>query len=306
MPKKRQFQKKPLSFAELIQRMLEKGMHVPDHDSACRTLRNVGYYRLTGYGLAFEQYENSQRIGRFKPGTSFEQLINAYSVDRKLRILILEAIERVEVTMRSIISHKLSIQYDTAHWYLNPSLFKESDKFKHSLLLREISRNTGKSIVPGSDKDQLREVFIRHYYQRYDDPDLPPSWMIAEVLSIGSWSKIYQHLAVSRDRKLISSELDLSPPTLESWLHCLAFIRNACAHHGRLFARVLPLPPKRDKNLPFNQHNYVFNFICVIGYFLHQINLENTWVAEVTAVMDELDCGSKYFGVPENGRLNLL
>lgn len=44
----------------------------------------------------------------------------------------------------------------------------------------------------------------------------------------------------------------------------------------------------------------------LICYFFHQIDPENTWVAEVTAVMDELDCGSKYFGVPENGRLNLL
>lgn len=44
----------------------------------------------------------------------------------------------------------------------------------------------------------------------------------------------------------------------------------------------------------------------LIYYFSHQIDPENTWVAEVTAVMDELNRGSKYFGVPENGRLNLL
>ncbi len=30
----------------------------------------------------------------------------------------------------------------------------------------------------------------------------------------------------------------------------------------------------------------------LIDYFSHQVDLENTWVAEVTAVMDELDCGS--------------
>ena len=286
--------------------MTSKGMSVPDHEIAGRALRDVGYYRLAGYGLAFEQYQNNQRVGCFKPGTHFEQLVNAYSVDRKLRILILEGVERIEVAVRSIISHKLSIQYDSAHWYMQPSLFKESDGFNHSRLLQEIARNTGKKTRPGSDKDQLREIFIRHYYERYDEPELPPSWMVAEILPIGSWSKIYQHLAVSRDRKLISTELDLAPPTLESWLHCLAFIRNACAHHGRLFARILPLPPKQDKKLPFVRHNYIFNFICVIGYFLHQIDSESTWVAEVAAVMDELECDRKHFGVPENGWLNLL
>lgn len=306
MLKKRQFQKKPLNFTELIQKMSDKGMRIADHEFACRTLRNVGYYRLTGYGLAFETYENRQRLGQFKPGTSFDQLINAYAVDSKLRSSILEAIERIEVAMRSIISHKLSVQYKTAHWYLDPSLFKENDTFKHSSLIREIARNTGKSITLGSDKDQLREIFIRHYYQHYDDPELPPSWMVAEVLSIGSWSKIYEHLAISRDRKLISSELDLSPPTLESWLHCLTFIRNACAHHGRLFARILPLPPKRDKNLPFTKHNYVFNFICVISYFLNQIEPDNTWCTEVHGIISELECDTKYFGIPKNGLINLL
>lgn len=286
--------------------MVQKGMNVPDREAACRVLRDVGYYRLIGYGLAFEEYKGNRRVGCFKPGTSFDQLVNAYTVDRKLRILILEGVERIEVALRSIISHKLSIQYDSAHWYLESSLFKESSAFSHLRLLKEVTRNTGKNAHPGSDKEQLREVFIRHYYEHYDEPELPPSWMIAEILSIGNWSKIYQHLDVSRDRKLISTELDLAPPTLESWLHCLAFIRNACAHHGRLFARVLPLPPKKDKKLPFIRHNYVFNFICVIWYFLHQIDSENTWLAEVAAVIDELRCDSKHFGVSENGWLNLL
>lgn len=306
MPEKRTFLKKPQDFHQLIERMKSKGLLVSDEAAAERLFRDVGYYRLSGYGLAFEQYLNGRRSGRFKAGACLDDIVNAYHVDRKLRLLILGAVERIEVAVRGIICHQLSIKHDSAHWFMYARLFTENEKFRHSNLLGEIIRSTGKNAEPGSEKESLREVFIHHYYATYDSPEYPPSWMVAEVLSIGSWSKVFQHLSASSDKKLISSQLDLAPLTLESWLHCLAFIRNASAHHSRLFARKLPLPPKRDKKLRIHKENYVFNFICIIWYFLQQIEPGNTWLDEVNVVMDELTSSRRFFGMPEHGVLSVL
>jgi hypothetical protein len=38
-----------------------------------------------------------------------------------------------------------------------------------------------------------RERFIQHYYETYCDPELPPGWMIFEMLSLGTLSQIYAH-----------------------------------------------------------------------------------------------------------------
>lgn len=89
----------------------------------------------------------------------------------------------------------------------------------------------------------------------------------------------------------------LAPPTLDSWLHSLTFIRNASAHHSRLFAKKLPLPPKIDKGLPLSKDNYVFNHICVIDYFLSKIEPSNNWLAQVQNLLQEVAANQKHFGI---------
>lgn len=298
MSNKRIFDKKPLTIPELIQKLANKGLVIENDARTQKYLRDIGYYRLVGYGLAFEQYHEGQRLGKYQQHTHFKQLLNAYIVDRKLRLLVLAAIERIEVAVRSIIIQTLCEKYQSAHWYLEPTLFKSSVNFSHENLLKEIARITRKKAAKDSEQDKGRELFIRHYYQRYTTPDYPPSWMLAEVLSLGSWSKIYEHLAISKDRKNIAKQLDLSPITLESWLHSLVIVRNICAHHGRLFARKLTMPPKKDKKLPLQKNNAVFNFICILAWLMKEISPTTQWLNEITNLFTELESDLKYYGLP--------
>lgn len=67
---------------------------------------------------------------QFKDGTEFKQIVNLYSFDRELRLLIMDAIERVEVAIRATLNNVMANKYQTddicsgSHWYLNKSLFK--------------------------------------------------------------------------------------------------------------------------------------------------------------------------------------
>jgi abortive infection bacteriophage resistance protein len=124
--------------------------------------------------------------------------------------------------------------------------------------------------------------------------------MVAEVLPLGSWSKVYEHLAVSKDRKLISKEYDLLPATLQSWLHSLTFLRNVCAHHGRLFGRKLPLTPNKAKSLPMTNDKFLYNFVCVAWYMLKALSPNSRWLEEFHDELSELTSDSMHFGFESN------
>ena len=286
MPEIREFNKQPKSYQQLINKLQERGLLVSDINLAENHLRNIGYYRLVGYGLPFEQRnESGFRLGMYKPNTHFDTLINVYITDRKIRILLLSAIERIEVAIRNIINHELASKYNDSHWYLNRDLFNESDHFTHQDLLKEIKRHTLKNAEEGSEKEGKREVFIHHYYSQYDQPEYPPCWMVAEILPLGSWSKVYEHLAISKDRKIISRQLDLPPATLQSWLHSITYLRNICAHHSRLFGRKFVIRPNQAKNTPFVDENQLFNYACIVSRLLKTLSPDSEWV---NSLYDEL------------------
>lgn len=302
MPKIRKYNKKPISYDGLVSKLEERGLIIPDHPSAINYLQTISYYRLIGYGLSFEKLDdNNCRIGQYLPDTSFDTLIDVYGIDRKIRTLLLEAIEHIEVAVRSIINHEMSCRYDNAHWYLDSSLFKESEQFSHSTLIKEIKRHTAKTAVIGSDKEQRREVFIHHYYSQYDDPAYPPCWMIAEILPLGSWSKIYEYLSVSQDKKRISRQLDLPPASLQSWLHALTYLRNICAHQGRLFGKKFTLRPNQAKNIPLKDDNKLFNFVCITYFLLKKIAPESKWLDLLFDELSALELSLlKYYGFDED------
>ena len=167
------FNKKPASYQELIKKLQVRGLLFNAPESASKRLKNISYYRLLGYGLAFEQRDtNGKRI--YQPNTYFETIISICNVDSKIRILLLSAIEHIEVAIRSIINHELSCKYDDAHWYLQDILFKETTRFSHKNLIKEVNRHTAKNANAGSEKELRREVFIHHYYSQYDELEYPP------------------------------------------------------------------------------------------------------------------------------------
>lgn len=283
------YQKPPLLHSDLLSRFAERGLIIPDTERAIRYLCHISYFRLSGYGLAYEEFgENQERLHRFREGSSFDDLLRAYVIDRRMRVMAIDAIERIEVAIRSTINHEMSCRYVDSHWYLQDNLFFSTDQFNHQDLLREIRRHTARNADPGSDKEQRREQFIRHYYTQYSEPDLPPCWMIAEVLPLGTWSKVYQHLNVSKDRKRISRQFDLPPHTLDSWLHTLTYLRNLCAHHSRLYYRPLVIIPRQDKGLPFDPVNRFSNYAAVIHWFLKQVSPKSTWEERLKELLNEL------------------
>jgi abortive infection bacteriophage resistance protein len=224
-----QFNKPPLSLPDQLALLISRGLIVGDQAEAMHYLTHIGYYRLSGYALPFQLGGSGAHRHNFEPTVTFENILDRYVFDRKLRLLVMDAVERIEISVRAALSNAIAARHG-AHWYLNPTLF--SPGFDHAKFIVGIKQQIGHA--PANNK--RRDIFIEHYYQTYSSPDMPPSWMVFEAVSFGTISFAYKNLAHPEFVSVCAS-FGLPHPILISWLHSLNYIRNICAHHGRLWNR---------------------------------------------------------------------
>ena len=78
---------------------------MPNRNVALSYLQNISYYHLSAYYLPFKHSED------FKSNIRFEDIISLYTFDRKLRLFVLDAIEPIEIALRSQVIYHLSHTY---------------------------------------------------------------------------------------------------------------------------------------------------------------------------------------------------
>ena len=210
--KKRKFTKPALQVFELIAFLEGKGLILGDRIFAERCLKYIGYYRLKIYTRPFED-----RHKRFISGSSFEDIVDLYNFDRRLRLHCLDAIERIEVALRSHIINIVGIT-GGPHFYYDEKFFQNKGAVTKIRRRAELGRH----------------LSIAHYKNQYDAPHLPPIWCIMEACTFGDLSHWYADLDITY-RKKIASGFGFHETICVSWFRSLATLRNVCAHHGRLW-----------------------------------------------------------------------
>lgn len=285
------FNKPAITVIEQIALLKTRGLSIHDEKRAACFLQAVSFFRLTPYMRPWQIPGES--VHRFRPGIRFRQITNLYEFDRRLRLLVMDAIERTEVAIRAAVSNHMGPAHGT-HWYLQPSLFKTS--YNHARLLqtienvqhkaqddfrREIERIERRTDTDSAHKAALKqrraqESYARHYALTYDTPALMPGWAMQEELTFGDLSHLYSGLARDSDRKAIAKQLHLPAPLLASWLHTLTIVRNICAHHARLWNRELGIRPEHPKQLHFSWPKYLdrnapLTRIAIVLAILHHL-----------------------------------
>ena len=291
------FNKPPLTYEKQVELLLSRGLIVTDRKRAERHLANISYYRLSAYMLPYKKKENGIIIDAFKEGTTWDDIYDLYVFDRKLRLLVFDAIERLEVAIRTQIIYQLSHNYGS-HWQDNAHIF---------IPPREVTLRDGRKItidvyreIQSHIKEQLHsnraEVFIQHYHNKYDTPENPPSWMSVEIMYFNHLSKICTGLKNRADIVGIASYFALPPKTFCSWLHTMNYVRNICAHHSRLWNRDLNIVPEKlsfSKRLVWintpdtakRSKNYYF--FCMINYMLQVANPTSQFKTKLKELLEE-------------------
>ena len=208
-------------------------MIVDDREAAEFYLQHINYYRLGAYWLPFEA-DHATRT--FRPGTHFAQVLDLYAFDRELRLLVLDAIERVEVSVRSQWAYQLAHQHGP-HAHLDASLAFKRHLWQTNLdkLDREVTRSD--------------EAFIKHLQNTYAE-SLPPVWAVCEVMSLGLLSRWFNNLKPMPTRRAIATIYGVDEKVLESWRRHLSLARNICAHHRRLWNREFTITALLPRNKP--------------------------------------------------------
>lgn len=270
METKRKFGKKSLLINDQINLLVQRNLIINNKEKARQCLETVGYYRLSSYFKPF-LLENNCEEHLFKSGSNFEQIWQIYVFDRELRLHVSDALERIEIALRTALTNVLSEKYGNL-WYLSKEPFQESwinrtidNSKKKKLSSRQYFIKEIEKIC--QDK---KEDFLKHYYKKYRHPNYPPSWMMMECLSFGKCTSLFNNLKELKDKKMISMVFGYHASVMVSILEPLRYTRNICAHHSRLWNRWFVYSPKHFETL--NNLNCKQNTFHMQGFVIDKLN----------------------------------
>ncbi len=299
------YTKKPLTIPEQIEHLKKRGLIFDDENVAQNYLSHISYYRLRAYTYPFQDNKDISADHRFiRNDIHFSDIIDLYCFDRRLRILLFNAIEKIEIAIRTKIVLFLANDTKDSHWFTNRQLYKTDEgKITFDLLIDEITKEV----------DRSKEDFIKHYKDKYGDPVLPPSWMTLEVLSLGTLSRLYALLLPSDTKTRIAKSLGLpNEMILSNWLHAISTWRNFCAHHSRVWNRraISHIQLSYNTTKPFltkkemrNIHdNKVFAVLCCIKYLSDIISPTNNFKQNLIEIIQHGGnlLSLKEMGFPDN------
>lgn len=263
--------KPALSFDQQLDLLRQRGLSVADNARALHWLRQISYYRLSAYCLPFKDGEN------FRAGTDFNDIAGLYIFDRKLRLLVLDAIERIEVSIRTAITYEIAHAYGP---FGHTESARFSPRFDHARFMDDLGR----------EERRARETFASHFRGKYASEAHLPVWMATELLSMGTMSMLYEALVPDLKRR-IAAAYGIDVQFLASWLHALTYLRNVCAHHKRLWNRqfaIRPRFPSRNRAWPhaIPDNGRLYAMLAVLRHMLLVVSPQCRWRERLFELFD--------------------
>ena len=284
---------------DLIPVLKCRGLIVSDEPKAISYLSNIGYYRLSAY--CYPLLKNPKTDHIYKAGATFDMVMSMYRFDRKLRGLLFNEIEKIEVAIRSAMCNWISDELNDVFWmtdvrhFNNPALF------------------TKRLDVIQSELDKTNEEFIAHFLNKYSNP-YPPVWMIAEIIPFGMLCSTFNNLKYTSIRKKVAKHFGLSVPVFSSWMVSLVNLRNLCGHHNRTWNRENPLIPAPLQSPAFAWINdtttdmkRIYYRICIIKYLLFTVSPNNSFTQKLKSLLAEFPTiDVRAMGFPANWQTEAL
>ncbi len=145
-----------------------------------KILLDVGYYRLGFYAFPFEcTFPNIyDRSHQYVEGTTFKSIYDLYFFDTQLRRILLNALDRIEVNLRSRITYIVSNHYvDSPTWFVDRAIMNSNfvggfrDKVYSTLLENPV---------------------IKRHHDKYINDKYAPAWKTLEFMTLGNLTALFQ------------------------------------------------------------------------------------------------------------------
>ncbi|MES9903990.1 MAG: Abi family protein [Sedimenticola sp.] len=285
------FAKSAKSFEEQRQLLVERGLTVNEEESALHALSHINYYRLSAYWIPLL---TSRGENAFQEGVTFDDILNLYIFDRELRLLVIDAIERIEISFRTQWAHQLSLKYGPHAYFVDSRGIRKKDYWLRDNIA-DLKAHLGRS----------DELFIGHFKNTYEE-ELPPAWVSCEVMSLGLLSRWYSNLNAYPARTAIANAYGLNESVLEGVMEHLTYIRNLCAHHSRLWNRrltkLMPLPRTKPTGLREDMTDgtdrKIYNSMVMMAYLMDVICIDHHWKQRLKDLITEHNIDTSKMGFP--------
>lgn len=289
------FSKPWLSIEDQLRKLEGRGLVVVDRPTALRKLRYINYYRFSGYALPFQSRDPATNDRVFTPGTTFDDVWSLCVFDCNLRDVCSEALEMIEISLRASIAHCFAETHG-AFGHTNVANFNVDFSRPNSSPTSQTNAVTPynswqKTLL--AETNRSSEIFVKHFKQNYTEYPNLPIWVVSELCSFGTLSRMYSNM-LNIDQGKIAAQYGLQYRVLASWMHVLTYARNICAHHSRLWDKTLQISP----TLPLRKNwqkmkggeKTLFALILMINWMLTHDSIDpadhRQWKIRLEKLMD--------------------
>ena len=287
------------SVDEQLDILRSRGMSIADAGRATRDLENIGYYRLAAYwyplrdDLRIDSSGVVVRSENFLLGASFEQARALWSFDHALRLLILEAMEYIEVALRVRVSHRVGQDDPFAHLHAS---FLDTAKCSETLVTPTGTSTAHKVWIQRYEEKLAgtHDDILRLYREKWTLK--PPIWVAMELLDFGMLSTFFRFMTKAQQSD-VARTFDISQGSfLANWVKVLNHVRNMCAHHARVWNqpvtfRLQRIPVGRAPLLdPLNEitgtpKTRMYSILHLSAYLLYCLGDESAWTQRVLQLL---------------------
>lgn len=275
----------PMTIDEQVENLKSIGLIVDDEAYAKKILNDISYFRLVkAYSLNLKT-----KNGCYNKQTTFKEIVDLYLFNANLRQIIFPEIEKVEINVRCRLANFFAEQYGVLG-YLQAGNFANENY--HAEFLKDINEEIGRN---------SKAPFVRNFRENYEGGYLP-IYALVEVFSFGTLSKFYKNM-LNKDKKAIAKTFGVGYTYFESWLESISYVRNICAHYGRIYNAKLSKTPILYKE--YTQagigNNRIYGVLLCLKHLLKNDTHWNLFVDNIELFFDKYECVQiSTMGFPEN------
>ena len=130
---KRNFGKGYKTSRELVILLESRGLIINDRQKAQLYLESIGYYRLSAY--MHPLLKTPKTLHLYKAGATFNKVMMLYRFDKKLRLLLFNEIEKIEIAVREAVMNMTAEWTGDIYWLTNSIHFRDLWKSHATLTL---------------------------------------------------------------------------------------------------------------------------------------------------------------------------
>ena len=280
-------QQPPITIDEQVENLKSIGLIVDDEEYAKKILNDISYFRLVkAYSLNLKP-----KNGCYDKQTTFKEIVDLYLFNANFRQIIFPEIEKVEINVRCRVANFFAEQYGVLG-YLQAENFADANY--HAQFLKDINEEIGRN---------SKAPFVRNFRENYEGGNLP-IYALVEVFSFGTLSKFYKNM-LNKDKKAIAKSFGVGYTYFESWLESISYVRNICAHYGRIYNAKLSKTPILYKE--YTQvgigNNRIYGVLLCLKHLLKNDVHWNLFVDKIELLFDKYQYVKiSTMGFPENWR----